>query len=429
MHMIKAKLLILLLLPTVIATAQGLTPAEKKIAEAVINNLPETFSLLEKIVNINSGSMNTKGVRQSGELVRTELDKIGFSTQWIDMPDSLNHPGHLVGMIKGKQGKKLLLMAHLDTVFEPDMPANPYRIIDDSTATGQGILDDKGGDIVILAALQALAKVGALKDVSITVYLTGDEEKGGIPTGITRADITERAKGHDIALSFEAGSLNKVITGRRGADTYTLKTYGKQAHSSGIFSERGGFGAIYEASRILDSFRVITSIEKFLTSNPGIMAAGTTIKDSGDRITVYGKDNIVASYATVTGDIRFLTEAQRRAARIKMQAIVDKGSLPGTNASITFEDGIPSMSPGDANKKLAATFNQVNLDMGLGDVTEVDPMSRGAGDISFIASYITSLDGLGPSGSGAHAPGEILNTRELPLLIQRAAIFMYRLTR
>lgn len=427
--MIKASLPLLLTIAFVVAKAQELTPAEKKIIEAVNNNMPETFTLLEKLVNINSGSMNIKGVQQSGELVRAELDKVGFNTQWVAMPDSLKHPGHLVGVINGKKGKKLLLLAHLDTVFEPDMPANQYRIIDDSTVTGQGIVDDKGGAIVILAALQALAKIGALNDISVTVYLTGDEEQGGTPSNITRADMIERAKRHDIALSFEAGNLDKITTGRRGADTYTLTTYGKQSHSSGIFSERGGYGAIYEATRILDSFRVITSKERFLTSNPGTIAGGTTLKDAGDHIVIYGKDNIIASVATVIGDLRFLGEEQRRSARIKMKAIVDKGSLPGTHAEIIFEDGIPSMKPTEANRKLAATFKQVNLDMGLGGVTEVDPMSRGAGDISFIASYITSLDGFGPSGKGSHALGETLNTKEFPLLIQRAAIFIYRLTR
>jgi glutamate carboxypeptidase len=220
-----------------------------------------------------------------------------------------------------------------------------------------------------------------------------------------------------------------VTTGRRGADKYTLTTYGKQSHSSGIFSERGGYGAIYEASRILDSFRTVIIKEKFLTSNPGTIAGGTTIKDAGDHLEVYGKDNIIASTATVVGDLRFLSEEQRRNARVMMKAIVDSGSLPGTHAEIQFQDGIPSMKPTAANKQLAAQFNQVNLDMGLGTVTEVDPMSRGAGDISFIAANIDCLDGIGPSGKGSHAPGETLNTRELPLLIQRAAIFMYRLTR
>lgn len=424
----------LLLLPVLLlvagnASAQNLSTAEKNIIEAVNSNMPETFLLLEKLVNINSGSMNTAGVRQSGELLRAEFDKLGFITQWVTMPDTLKQPGHLAGVIKGSKGKRLLLLGHLDTVFEPDMPANPYRVINDSTITGQGIVDDKGGCIVILAALQALAKMNVLQDVSITVYLTGDEELGGTPPNITRADMIERAKQHDYALSFEAGNLDKITTGRRGSDTYTVKTFGRQAHSSGIFSERGGYGAIYEAARIINTFRTITSSEPFLTSSPGIIAGGTTLKDSGDHAAIYGKDNIIASVATVTGDIRFLGEEQRRAARLKMQSVVNKGSLPGTRAEISFEDGIPSMKPTAANRKLAAAFNQLNLDMGFGRATEVDPMSRGAGDISFIAGYVTSLDGFGPSGKGSHAPGEVINSKELPLLIQRAALFMYRLTR
>lgn len=422
-------LCILLLSVVVTAKAQKLNATEKKIVDAVNNNMPATLALLEQLVNINSGSLNIKGVQQSGELVRGELDKIGFKTQWITMPDSLKHPGHLLGVIQGNKGKKLLLLGHLDTVFEPDMPANSYRVIDDSTVTGQGVLDDKGGDIVMLAALQALAKVGALKDVTITTYMTGDEELGGAPVNVTRTDMIERAKQHDIALNFEAGNIDVVTTGRRGADMYTLTVHGKQAHSSGIFNDRVGYGAIYEMTRILDSFRVIASSEKFLTSNPGLVAGGTTLKDSGDRVTIYGKDNIVASSAKVVGDIRFLGEEQRYAARTKMKAIVEKDNLPGTTAEIVFEDGIPSMQPTDANKKLAAQFSQLNIDMGLGAAKENDPMSRGAGDISFIASYVTSLDGLGPSGKGSHAPGEILNTKELPLLIQRAALFIYRLTR
>ena len=391
--------------------------------------MPQTISLLEKLVNINSGSMNVAGVHASGELVRAELDKLGFATQWITMPDSVKNAGHLVATIKGKKGKKLLLLGHLDTVFEPDMPPNPYRVIDDSTATGQGILDDKGGVVVMLAALQAMAKAGTLKDNTITVYLTGDEELGGIPVNATRSDMIERAKQHDIALNFEAGTLDKVTTGRRGADTYILKTYGKQAHSSGVFSERGGYGAVYEATRILDSFRTVIPQIPYLTSNPGTIAGGTTLIDSSDHFTVYGKDNIIASSAAVLGDLRFLGEQQRRDARILLKAIVDSSHLPGTNAEILFLDGIPSMEPTPANKQLAAMFGQVNADMNLGPLTELDPMLRGAGDISFIASYVSSLDGMGASGKGSHAPGETINIKELPLLIQRAGIYMYRLTK
>ncbi|MFT3702654.1 MAG: M20/M25/M40 family metallo-hydrolase [Agriterribacter sp.] len=391
--------------------------------------MPETFTLLTELVNVNSGTMNKEGVRKSGELVRTALEKIGFTTEWIVMPDSVKTAGHLSASHKGKKGKKVLALAHLDTVFEPDMPSNPFAMLNDSTATGQGILDDKGGVIVLLAALQALHENGLLNDAAITVYLTGDEELGGIPVDVTRKDMIEKAKQHDVALSFEAGAINKVVTSRRGADTWKLNVSGMQAHSSGIFGEKAGYGAIYEAARILDSFRVALSTEPYLTFSPGLIAGGTTLIDSTDNVKVYGKDNIVASKATVLGDLRFLGEKQRREARVKMNSIVTNNNLAGTHAAIVFQDGIPSMAPTAGNNALLTEINKVNLAMGLDSVTANQPMERGAGDISFIADYISCMDGLGPNGKGSHAPGEVINTKQLPVLIQRAAIFIYRLTR
>lgn len=390
--------------------------------------MPETFALLEQLVNINSGTMNKQGVRESGELVRIALDKIGFTTAWVAMPDSIKTAGHLTAYRKGRKGKKVLALAHLDTVFEPDMPSNPYTVLNDSTATGQGIVDDKGGVMVLLAALQALDQLGLLKDAGITVYLTGDEELGGLPSTITRADMIEKAKLHDAALSFEAGAINKIVTSRRGADTWKLNVYGNQAHSSGIFGEKAGYGAIYEVARIIDSFRVALSGEPYLTFSPGVMAGGTTLIDSVDNVKVYGKDNIIASKATVLGDLRFLGEQQRKEARIKMSNIVYYNNLAGTKADISFQDGIPSMAPSEGNNVLLGEINKVNLSMNLEPVIANLPMERGAGDISFIADYVSCLDGLGPSGKGSHAPGETINTKQLPVLIQRAAIFIYRLT-
>ncbi len=408
--------------------AQKLSSTEKKIIDAVNKQMPETFRLLEELVNINSGTMNKAGVRQSGELVREALNKIGFTTTWVTMPDSVRTAGHLTGMHKGKKGKKILALAHLDTVFEPDMPSNPYTVLNDSTATGQGVVDDKGGVMVLLAALQALHLSGVLNDAHITVYLTGDEELGGLPSNVTRADMRTKAQQHDVALSFEAGTINKIVTSRRGADTWKLHVQGIQAHSSGIFGEKSGYGAIYEAARIIDSFRVALSTEPYLTFSPGVIAGGTTLIDSVDNVKVYGKDNIIASKATVLGDLRFLSEQQRREARRKMSSIVTHNNLAGTSADISFEDGIPSMAPSVGNDALLAEINKINLSMGLEPVKANLPMERGAGDISFIADYLSCVDGLGASGKGSHAPGEIINTKELPVLIQRAAIFIYRLT-
>ncbi len=411
------------------AAAQKLNPTERKIIDAVTIRMPQTFKILEEIVDINSGTMNVKGVKASGEALRHAFEKLGFTVEWVRMPDTIKTAGHFVAVKKGGRGKKILLLAHLDTVFEPDMPSNPYKILNDSTATGQGILDDKGGVVLVLAALEAINQAGFLHDVSITVYFTGDEEIGGMPSIVTRADMVEKAKQHDYALSFEGGQLNKVTTSRRGADNWRLFVYANQAHSSGIFSEKAGYGAIYEAARILDSFRTGLSAMPYLTFNPGLFAGGTTLLDSTDNVKVYGKDNIIASKVTVMGDVRFLGAKQRAEVRRLMENIVDGNNLNGTKAEIFFNDGIPSMEPREENKKLFEEVNKVNIDLGLGPVLENDPMERGAGDISFIADYIPGIDGLGPSGAGSHAPGETLNTRQFPLLIQRAAVLIYRLSR
>lgn len=390
-----------------------------------------TEKLLEEVVNINSGTLNKQGVRQVGNIFMKELKALGFTTEWVSLPDSLNRAGHLVAYRKGTKGKKLFLIGHLDTVFEKSMPFTPFTRLNDSTATGQGVNDMKGGDVMIVAALKALHAQGLLEGTSITVYLTGDEESSGKPTSISRKDFIERAKQHDIALGYEgAQSFSIATTARRGINDWRLTTYGNTGHSSGIFSKNAGYGAIYEAARILDSFREQLSQEKYLTFNPGVIVGGTEVtydrtQDKGEAVS---KTNIISQKTLVTGDLRFLTEAQKNAARTKMKEIVTQ-SLPGTRAEILFTDGIPSMEPTAGNARVLQVLDQVSRDMGLGAVKAGDPGSRGAGDISYVAKYLDSLDGLGASGKGAHAPGETINLKEYPALIQRSALLLYRLTR
>ncbi|HVG16657.1 MAG TPA: M20/M25/M40 family metallo-hydrolase [Chitinophagaceae bacterium] len=430
MHLKRAFCFCLCLLITVLCWAQRLSAVEKNIIKNIDRNLPQTIALLEQLVNINSGTLNVEGVKKTGLILGKEFEKIGFTSEWITLPDSLKRAGHLAVMKKGNKGKKLLLLGHLDTVFEPDMPPNPYKKLNDSTATGQGVLDMKGGNVIILAALQALHEAGLLKNASITAYFTGDEEKAGTPTSVSRADFIQRAQQHDIALGFEtAQSLETVATGRRGSSGWQLHVTGVQAHSAGVFNNN--YGAIYEAGRILNSFREQLSNEKYLTLNPGIIAGGSDVQyDSTTvRADVQGKTNIIAPRVVVQGDLRFLTEEQKEAAREKMRMIATTNNLPATSARISFVDGIPGMEPTEGNNKLVQLLNKVSVDMGLGETKAGDPGSRGAGDISYIAKYLDCLDGLGPMGSGSHAPGEIINLKELPLLIHRAAIFIYRLTR
>ncbi|SFP85374.1 M20/M25/M40 family metallo-hydrolase [Hymenobacter arizonensis] len=411
------------------ALAQKLTATERKIVASVQQNMPQSEKLLEQVVNINSGTLNVKGVREVGTVFQKEFDAIGFKTEWVSMPETMQRAGHLVAQRKGKKGKKLFLIGHLDTVFELDMPFTKFTRLNDSTATGQGVNDMKGGNVVILAALQALHANGLMKDANITAYFTGDEERGGKGPE-SRADFIARAKQAEVALAFEtATNLHTVATARRGSSTWLLKTYGTAAHSSGVFKPAVGDGAIYEAARILNSFRETLSQEQYLTFNPGLMVGGSEVSydEAKARGEVVGKTNIIAPGATVTGDLRFLTETQKEAAREKMRAIVVQ-SLNKTRAEITFTDGLPGMAPTPGNQKLAALADQVSRDLGYGAVAAGDPGSRGGGDISYVAQYVDCLDGLGVSGKGAHAAGETINLKEFPLLVQRAALMIYRLT-
>ncbi len=410
--------------------AQGLNATEQKIIDFVNQHMTATTNLLKETVDINSGTLNIEGVKKVGAVYAKELEIAGLKTTWISLPDSLHRAGHLVAYKKGKKGKKVFIIGHLDTVFEPDMPANPWKILNDSTATGQGANDMKGGDVVVIAALQALNSLGLMKDADVTVYFTGDEEKAGTPVSVSRKDFIERAQQADVALGFEtAVGLNTIATARRGSSNWLLNVTAKTGHSAGVFSSNSGYGAIYEAARIVNDFRLQLSNEKYLTPNPGLFLGGSEMhydvaKAKGDAL---GKTNIISPAVTVTGDLRFLTEEQKDTAREKMKAIV-ANNLNGTKATISFSDGIPGMAPTEGNNHILAIVDAVSQSMGIGKTAAGDPGSRGAGDISYIAKYVDCVDGLGSSGKGAHAPGETINLKEYPILIQRAAILIYRLT-
>ncbi|MFM2249877.1 MAG: hypothetical protein RLZZ358_804, partial [Bacteroidota bacterium] len=422
--------LLLAISPFLSFAQQKLSAEEKKLLERIDKNYQETVALLEEVVNINSGSLNLEGVREVGRIFEREFQKIGFQTEWVEVPAEVKRAGHFVATRTGTKGKKLFLIGHLDTVFEKDMPFTPFTWLNDSTATGQGANDMKGGDVLVLASLKALHELGYLKDRTITVYFNGDEESTGDAT-LARKDFIERAKQHEIALAYEtAQGFGGATVARRGASGWTLKTSGKQGHSSGVFGQNAGYGAIYEAVRIVNEFREALAGEKYLTFNPGQFIGGSdvSINPNTGAGSSLGKTNIVAREAIVTGDLRFLGEAQKEAARAKMREIV-ANNLHQTDAEITFYDYIPSMEPTPGNYALAETLSLVSQDLGYGPVKPGDPGSRGAGDISFVSSFMDSLDGLGASGSGAHAPGETINMKQFPSLIKRNTLLLYRLTR
>lgn len=405
---------------------------EKKIIANVDEGNAGALKLLEEAVNINSGSMNFEGVQRVGQLFKARLDALGFETRWID-GKSFGRAGHLVGYHTGKgTGKTLLLIGHLDTVFEPTSPFQKFTMVNDSIATGQGISDMKGGDVMIIYSLEALKQAGVLKNMNVIVVMTGDEELSGRPLELARKDLIEAAKQADIALGMEDGDSDPKtgVISRRSSSGWELNVTGLPAHSSQLFTAKVGAGAIYEASRILTGFYERLSDEKDLTFNPGVIIGGSDVQRDPvlDGGSAFGKENIVAKQAIVTGDIRAISPEQLKMAQEIMQQVVS-GHLPQTNATLNFDEGYPPLAPTEGNKKLLAYYSTVSEDLGLGKVTAVNPRDAGAADISFTSGYVDmAIDGLGLFGGYGHTDKEYANLNWLPRQTKRISLLMYRLT-
>jgi glutamate carboxypeptidase len=425
---------ILLLLLALIATTPAqarLSREEQAIAAAVDRETDRTIGLLERLVNRNSGTLNLAGVAAVGEMVRAELEPLGFEVRWIDMRET-GRAGHIVATHAGR-GRNVLLIGHLDTVFEPESPFQAFAR-DGNRATGPGVGDDKGGLVVIVAALRAMQAAGTLRDANVTIVLTGDEERPGAPIALARRDLIEAGRAADFALEFENLAVEDGrdfgSVARRGAMSWTLTTRGRTGHSSGVCGAELGCGAIYEMARILDAFRRELA-EPNLTYNVGVIAGGTpaAIDADGFRVTASGKTNIIAESAVARGDLRALTPEQEARIRARMQAIVER-HLPRTEAELVFsEDGYPPMAPTAGNRTILARLNAINRDLGLPEMAEYDPARRGAADSSFVAGDVDTLAGLGAAGGGAHAEGEWIALDSLARQAKRAAILITRLTR
>ncbi|WP_177175943.1 M20/M25/M40 family metallo-hydrolase [Sphingopyxis sp. YR583] len=414
------------------AVQAKLSKAESAMTKTVDAEQARSLALLEKLVNQNSGSQNLEGVEKVGAMMRAELEPLGFKVEWKDMRDT-GRAGHLIATHTGKSdAKRLLLIAHLDTVFEPDSPFQKF-VRKGDMGEGPGAGDDKGGMVVIVAALRAMKAAGTLKDANIEIHMTGDEEDSGTPIEKARADLIAAGKRSDVALDFEGlvrdNGADMGSIARRSSDSWTVTATGKSAHSSGIFSAAAGDGAIYELTRIIQRFRTELP-EQNLTFNVGLIAGGqqAELDAGGIRATVNGKTNIIAPIAVARGDLRALSPEQIERVKAKMATIVAEHA-PGTDAKLSFDPGgYPSMAPTDGNRALLAKLNGVNRDLGLAEMAPLDPLKRGAGDISFVAADVDGLAGLGPYSTGDHAPGEAVDIPSIARQATRAAILMSRLS-
>jgi glutamate carboxypeptidase len=413
-----------------LASAQNLSPTERKITSVIAAQNVANTSFLEQLVNVNSGTMNISGVRQIADMLAPRFRALGFQVRWVPM-DEVHRAGHLIAEHPAPGGKRMLLIGHLDTVFEKDSPFQRWSRKGD-IGTGPGSSDIKGGDIVMLTALEAMQSAGVLKDASITVVLTGDEERPGEPISIARRDLIDVAKRSDVALDFESGSNRDGVdygsTSRRSSVIWNLKATGRTGHSSGIFNPSVGYGAIYEITRCIDAFRQQLP-QHGLTFNIAFIIGGTTATVDASQTAgqFTGKSNVIPPIAYASGDIRTVSAEQTKQVEAKMTQIVSE-HLDKTDASIDFQEGYPAMEATVGNRALFGILNKVNSDASLPHMQELDPLQRGAGDISFIAQYDDSLAGMGAIGGNGHREGEFIDLSHQATQIERAALLIYRLS-
>jgi glutamate carboxypeptidase len=405
-----------------------LDPSENELVRSVETRLAEELAFLEMVVNIDSGTLNVAGVRQVGRCFQDELEALGFATRWIAMPDPMRRAGHLVAerVGPGGAGKRVLLLGHLDTIFEGR--GRRFERLGDS-ARGSGVSDMKGGDVALLFALNALHAAGILEEATVRVFLTGDEENPGLPIETSRRELVETARQSDVALCFESDS-GRVAIGRRGLSLWSLDVAGTQGHSASVLRGAGGAGANYELSRILDGFRTVSSEHPNVTVNPGILLGGTDATYDADRSagTAAGKFNVVARTATAKGDLRFLGDDERDDAKGRMREIA-AANLPGTSARLSFDDRAPGWPATDANRAVLKVIDEASRDLGQGPLEADDPASRGFGDLNFIGALLPGADGLGVKGGGEHSPEETIDLTSLGPCTARAAVVISRLLR
>ncbi|MCK0070010.1 M20/M25/M40 family metallo-hydrolase [Kordiimonas laminariae] len=414
----------------VVTAAKADDKTEAAILKAVEAGMPQALSTLEKAVNINSGTMNFAGVRAVGDVFIKELDELGFKTEWAP-GESFNRAGHLVAS-RGTKGPKILMIGHLDTVFAKGDAFQKFEPLGEGKVKGPGITDMKGGDVIIIAAMRALKAAGVLDDVSIRIVMTGDEEASGRPLTASKKALVDAAIWADIALGFEDGDGNvkTAVVARRGSVNWSLDVTGRAAHSSQIFTDEVGYGAVFEAARILNGFREKLSTVENLTFNPGRIVGGTrTTEDAATATgTAFGKNNVVAKTLRVTGGIRALSPEQLEAAKAEMHKIASE-NLAHTSAKLVFGDGYPPMAPTEGNYKLLSLYSKVSEDLGYGEVIAVNPRRAGAADISFAADHVEmALDGLGLMGMDGHTKDETADMESFKRNTEKAALLIYRLS-
>jgi glutamate carboxypeptidase len=361
---------------------------------------------IAQLVEQNSYTENPEGGRKVGTLLRALFGIEGLEGH---VRPSERFADHLVFRSRAQQPNRgaVALVGHLDTVFPPGTFEGYRR--DGDLARGPGVLDMKGGLVVIAYALKALAATGGLDAVvPVRIVIVSDEEVGS-PEG--QGVIAAAVTGSGAALVFEAGrKADAIITRRKGTGGMTATAHGKAAHAGNAHKE--GANAIWAIARFVDGVQRLTDYDRGVTVNVGRVSGGHS-------------KNTVPDAAEVQLDLRFCTKADGDALvdRVRAAAVDAAAGVPGTRIELHGGVARIPLERSDASAKLLADYGACATAHGLG--AGEAPLIGGGSDASTSSGLgIPSIDGMGPRGSGFHTKEELIEVATLVPKAQAVARFL-----
>lgn len=390
--------------------------AETAVIERLRSEQDAMEALLIELVNQNSATDHFDGVNLVGRQVERFLLGLGMRTSAFVTGRSGQH---LIARSATRDGNRLMLLGHLDTVYPNVAPIGRYAVDPENAARalGPGVTDMKGGIVVMLFAVRALVESGALQGRALTVLLTADEESGSVTSHDLVAD---EAPEHHLTLVFETGSprpegRSTIVIERRGYARYTVEVAGVEAHAGN--AKARGVSAALEAAHLTIALEALNDLERGRAVNVGVLHAGSAA-------------NTVPGRARLEIDVRFKTAEDGRRLDAEIEALcrtVKTQSLDGSGRpSIELKKGpwCPPLEPTDASRRMAQRI--VGYAAEIGQTLELE-YRGGASDGNITAhAGCPTVDGLGTIGAEIHSPGEWVERRSLS---ERAALLALTMMR
>ena len=357
----------------------------KQIQQQAEQYKAEALKLLERLVNIDSGSGYEPGLTQVRDIAVDELKQLGFTIELV--PDKAANNSHVVANLKGTGKAKILLMAHMDTVFKEGSAAERPFHIKDGRAYGPGVMDDKGGIVAGIYALKVLKSQGFKDYAQITFLLDASEETG---SDAASELIRTTAKAHDVTLNLEPGRpADGLVVWRKGSATAVVEVKGKAAHA-GVAPELGRNAAMEAAHQILQLGK-LGDEDKKTTIN-------FTVLKAGDRV------NVIPDQATAKADVRAALPEEFDRIEKDLARVSANKLIPETEVKTSLQRGLPPMPQTPESDKLVAIAQGIYGELGKKLTIEG---SGGAADASLSAGVGTpTLDGFGIVGGNIHTPEE-----------------------